>query len=159
MNSVFFVANNNWQLALAIGNIFTLTTFSNLAFAPRFARIEAANDKERDMAKCKIHEPAAFHAGIPEGGPRPAQATVLYVGAVHGDQIHERTLAGIRRCAVLRGWNVRCVEKGAATSGNVGETLRSNPASGKLPSARTSSRARQWLSWPRFICQTYGFAF
>ena len=88
------------------------------------------------MAKCKIHEPAAFHADIPEGGPRPAQATVLYVGAVHGDQIHERTLAGIRRCAVLRGWNVRCVEKGAATSGNVVETLRANhPVAGCIVEA------------------------
>ena len=51
-----FVAKSNWQLALAIGNIFTLATFSNLAFFPRFARIEAANDKGRAMAKRKIQE-------------------------------------------------------------------------------------------------------
>ena len=61
------------------------------------------------MAKCKIHEPAAFHAGIPEGGPRPAQATVLYVGAVHGDLIHGMKLAGIRRYAALRGWEAEAV--------------------------------------------------
>ncbi|MBR3086790.1 MAG: hypothetical protein IKH04_10360, partial [Kiritimatiellae bacterium] len=49
MNSVSFVAKSNWQLALAIGNILTLTTFSNLAFLPRFARIEGANAKGRIM--------------------------------------------------------------------------------------------------------------
>ncbi|MBR3085117.1 MAG: hypothetical protein IKH04_01810 [Kiritimatiellae bacterium] len=54
VNSVSFVAKSNWQLALAIGNIFTLATFSNLDFAPRFARIEAANAKGRDMAKSSI---------------------------------------------------------------------------------------------------------
>ena len=56
MNSVSFVTKSNWQLALAIGNIFTLATFFNLVFASRFARIEPANDKGRDMAKRKIQE-------------------------------------------------------------------------------------------------------
>ncbi len=51
-----FVAKSNWQLALAIGNIFTLATLFNLDFAPRFARIEAANAKGREMARRKIQE-------------------------------------------------------------------------------------------------------
>ena len=75
------------------------------------------------MAKCKIHEPAAFHAGIPEGGPRPAQATVLYVGAVHGDLIHGMKLAGIRRYAALRGWEAEAVPREVVLSDGVPSVL------------------------------------
>lgn len=54
------------------------------------------------------------------------QPTLLYIGSVQGDQIHERTLCGIRRYAGLRGWNVRCVEKGVATAADIAGILASN---------------------------------
>ena len=54
------------------------------------------------------------------------QATILYLGTVSGDPIHERTLAGIRRYAALRGWDVRCEAKRPSLAAELPSVLASH---------------------------------
>ena len=53
-------------------------------------------------------------------------ATILYLGTVRGDPIHERTLAGIRRYAALRGWDVRCEAKRPSLAAELPSVLASH---------------------------------
>ena len=57
------------------------------------------------------HPPPKIARIHPANGKEQGLATIIYLNTVEGDRIHVMTLAGIRRYAAVRGWDVLCADK------------------------------------------------